>query len=298
MKVFCLLFLLLSLYSCDNKDEHKLEILNSFQFADPEQTYLSNVHLGFYQYRAQSLHGTKKIVLTFDDGPDEVRTPELLNLLKREKIQATFFVLGHKINEKTKPILRRILSEGHQLASHDDDHQDSNTESALSFEQELRNSFLKIEKLEEEFKLLQNESYYRFPYGAYGKAPNYHHFETLKDVGFDLYNENCLNFVFWDIDTVDWLSDMRPLDISQNIISNIIGGKAYRHVKKNGSFVKESYTITKPLGGGVVLLHDVHDRTIEAMKIFLQEIKKHQIEVIKLSEVKEFDYEDKVCELL
>ncbi len=59
----------------------------------------------------------KKVYLTFDDGPDPVETIRVLDALKKAGIQATFFVIGKKIN-KNREIVKRILDEGHVLGHH------------------------------------------------------------------------------------------------------------------------------------------------------------------------------------
>ena len=59
----------------------------------------------------------KKLVLTFDDGPDPVYTPQILDILSREKVPATFFLVG--INaENNIPIVKRIFREGHEIGNH------------------------------------------------------------------------------------------------------------------------------------------------------------------------------------
>lgn len=59
----------------------------------------------------------KKLVLTFDDGPDPVYTPQILDILSREKVPAAFFLVG--INaENNIPIVKRIFREGHEIGNH------------------------------------------------------------------------------------------------------------------------------------------------------------------------------------
>ncbi|MCV9929621.1 polysaccharide deacetylase family protein [Flavobacterium sp. LS1R49] len=62
----------------------------------------------------------KKIALTFDDGPSET-TLEVLDVLKKYGIKATFFCIGKNI-EKHPEIIERILSEGHQVGNHSYSH--------------------------------------------------------------------------------------------------------------------------------------------------------------------------------
>lgn len=57
------------------------------------------------------------IALTFDDGPDPEWTPAILDILKRENVPATFFVIG-KNGDAYPDLLRRIVNEGHEVGNH------------------------------------------------------------------------------------------------------------------------------------------------------------------------------------
>ena len=57
------------------------------------------------------------VALTFDDGPDPVWTPQILDVLKANHIPATFFLIGE--NAVAEPgLVRRLLSEGHEIGNH------------------------------------------------------------------------------------------------------------------------------------------------------------------------------------
>lgn len=58
------------------------------------------------------------VYLTFDDGPNPEATPALLDLLARERVRATFFLLDRHLNEQTAPIVRRMAADGHGIALH------------------------------------------------------------------------------------------------------------------------------------------------------------------------------------
>jgi peptidoglycan-N-acetylglucosamine deacetylase len=58
------------------------------------------------------------VYLTFDDGPNPSTTPELLDVLAREGVHATFFVIDRNITDETAPIVRRMFAEGHAVALH------------------------------------------------------------------------------------------------------------------------------------------------------------------------------------
>src|SRR5512145_3014727 len=58
------------------------------------------------------------IYLTFDDGPNPTATPQLLDVLAKHDVSATFFVLDKYIQRDTIPIVRRTFEEGHAVAIH------------------------------------------------------------------------------------------------------------------------------------------------------------------------------------
>ena len=62
-----------------------------------------------------------KVAITFDDGPSPEHTPAVLDALASAGVRCTFFVLGRHVRAHPE-IARRIVAEGHELASHGDDH--------------------------------------------------------------------------------------------------------------------------------------------------------------------------------
>lgn len=65
----------------------------------------------------------KMLALTFDDGPDAQYSPELLDLLARESVPSTFFVVGKQVI-KNPELANRMVKEGHALGNHTYDHSD------------------------------------------------------------------------------------------------------------------------------------------------------------------------------
>jgi len=61
--------------------------------------------------------GDHCVALTFDDGPDPVDTPRLLDLLREKNVKATFFVVGKRA-EQHPEIVRRAWEEGHLIGNH------------------------------------------------------------------------------------------------------------------------------------------------------------------------------------
>lgn len=268
------------------------------QFPVPGQVYIPGKDVGFNKYLAKSLIGSRKVALTFDDGPSVTRTPIVLDTLKQYNVKATFFILTERINEQTLPILRRMIAEGHNVASHHHDHLSNDTKTEAVYREELKKTILATASIMEEENSPTRELYYRFPYGAYGsKKLGYHHMNVMKEVSKELFGDNCINFVFWDIDTADWIAAMTPEEISQNVVAHVFGGTAYSFIYKDSKYIKTSYKITKPIGGGVVLLHDIHARSVAALPIMLERFKDKGVEVIPLQEVKEYAYNGLECRL-
>jgi chitooligosaccharide deacetylase len=69
-------------------------------------------------WRAPSPAGTPAVYLTFDDGPNPEATPALLDVLARENVTATFFLIDRWVTDETAPIVRRMFADGHSVALH------------------------------------------------------------------------------------------------------------------------------------------------------------------------------------
>ena len=65
----------------------------------------------------------RTIALTFDDGPDPIWTPQILDLLREHGAHATFFVQGSQVAQHPE-LLRRITAEGHEIGTHTFTHVD------------------------------------------------------------------------------------------------------------------------------------------------------------------------------
>lgn len=74
-------------------------------------------------YHIKSINKGKAngVVLTFDDGPDPKITPQVLAVLKKYNLKATFFLIGSKV-EKHPEVVKSIVEEGHIVANHSYSH--------------------------------------------------------------------------------------------------------------------------------------------------------------------------------
>ncbi len=79
------------------------------------------IGLNFHLTSINSLNtNDKKVLLTFDDGPD-VNTVKVLEVLKKHNVKAVFFTIGKNI-EGNESILKQIVAEGHQIGNHSFSH--------------------------------------------------------------------------------------------------------------------------------------------------------------------------------
>ena len=69
----------------------------------------------------RSVRENRLLALTYDDGPSERMTPRILDVLKREGVTATFFLLGRNASQHPD-LVDRIVHEGHEVGCHSDQH--------------------------------------------------------------------------------------------------------------------------------------------------------------------------------
>lgn len=135
-------------------------------------------------YRGKA--GAKKVAITFDDGPHELHTVKILDILKVHNVKATFFVQGN-LAEKQSAILKRIYDEGHQLANHGYHHDSCHDVSASEYTQGVQNTNLVIRK----YTQSEGGMSFRPPYGDIGGLV----FLRLVLKGF--------RFIQWSVDSRD-----------------------------------------------------------------------------------------------
>lgn len=79
------------------------------------------IRLNFYTFSLSKLKDDKSVLLTFDDGPDQNYTPQILDLLDQYQAKAAFFLIGKNIigNEK---VVKEIYRRGHIIGNHSYSH--------------------------------------------------------------------------------------------------------------------------------------------------------------------------------
>ena len=130
--------------------------------------------------------GTKKIAITFDDGPHPYYPEQLLDGLKERGVKATFFVTGEHA-ELHPDVIKRMSEEGHLIGNHTYSH----IQLSKNNREEFKNQLIKTNEIISEItgKVVL---YVRPPYGTWDKT-----FES----------ELNMFPVLWTVDPKDWCSD-------------------------------------------------------------------------------------------
>lgn len=139
--------------------------------------------------------GEEKVAyLTFDDGPNLLVTPKILDILESRNIKATFFVIGKNV-EQHPEIVKRAYEEGHFIANHGYDHNNKNLyKSRESFINEIKKTDLAISNA------IEVEGYcshvFRFPNGFMSpnnKSKKKEALNILFQMDYTYVDWNCLN---------------------------------------------------------------------------------------------------------
>jgi peptidoglycan-N-acetylglucosamine deacetylase len=182
----------------------------------------------------------KKLVLTFDDGPDPLYTPQILDILSREHVPAVFFLVG--INaENNIPIVKRIYREGHEIGNHTFTHPNIAMVSRKRAVIEMDATRLLIEAITGHSTIL-----FRAPFNA--------DFEPVKAeelIPVAIAREHNYLDIGESIDPLDW----EPGTSADSIVARVIARK-------------QSMT-DQNLSGNIILLHDAggdsRAATVEAL---------------------------------
>lgn len=156
----------------------------------------------------------KRVFLTFDDGPSKTVTPLILDLLKKENIKATFFVLGYNV-ERNPEILKRVYAEGHYIANHGYSHKYNeiyNSVDTVIYEYNKTEQCIK--------NALDNQNYnsrvFRFPGGSVGGKYN-----QIKQEAKEVLKQNNVAFLDWNALSNDSAGAHTKEDIMDNITKTV-----------------------------------------------------------------------------
>lgn len=148
-------------------DNNKADVL---QENEPQEQPVEQVH-------------QKRIALTFDDGPHQNVTSQILTTLQKYEVKATFFVIGQNV-AKYPDVVKKADAYGHEIASHSWSHKNLTKLNAQQMHAEIDRANEAICDATGKIPTM-----YRPPYGAIDEKVR----ETID-----------LTPVLWNIDTLDW----------------------------------------------------------------------------------------------
>lgn len=149
--------------------------------------------------------GQKEIAFTFDAGSG-IEGIEILDVLKKHNVKATFFLTGKWV-EKFPDYAKRIVHEGHEIGNHTYSHPDAVKTDSYTFSENIRIAEQKVKAVTG----VSPRPYFRFPYGSYNKA-------ALETVGKSGYPYS----IHWSLDTIDWQQPTADV-IVQRIMNKATG---------------------------------------------------------------------------
>ncbi len=161
-----------------------------------------------------------ELALTFDDGPNPLWTPRLLDALAKHEVRATFFLLGERAQAQPE-LVRRISAAGHVLGNHSWDHANLARSSAVRIRHQLQWTREALEQIAG-----VRVKFFRPPFGARRPAV----YRIARELG--------LQPVLWNAMTSDWSdpsAERIALRLSAKIDSLRQRGRAANIVLHDGS---------------------------------------------------------------
>lgn len=219
---------------------------------DPEESLLNDNLAQIEGYFSRPrlmklLGGSRKVVLTFDDGPHPRTTPLILQILKRRNLKAIFFVLGLQA-QKFPELIKQIHDEGHLIGNHSYGHKNL----AQLSEEKLREELGKTSRLIESITGSKPE-FLRPPYGAMNR-------NVLR-----VANSEGMSVVMWTVDPKDW-QNKNELTVLRNLD---------RQLGFSGGNMR----------GGVVLMHDIYPSTVRALGPLLDRLATNEYRVASIDKL-------------
>ncbi|CAI8899936.1 polysaccharide deacetylase family protein [Chryseobacterium sp. IT-36CA2] len=208
-----------------------------------------------YEVKKYGSAPQKELVLTFDDGPDETYTPQVLDVLSKYHVPAAFFLVGLNA-EKNLPLVKRIYREGHEIGNHTFTHENVAKVSPERALLEMKLTRLLIECITGHSTIL-----FRAPYNADSEPTTS---EEIIPVALAR-QQNYLD-IGENIDPEDWQPGIKADEIVKRVMAGI-----------------------KQERGNIILLHDAggdtREETVKALKILIPTLQKQGYHFTNLTNI-------------
>lgn len=196
---------------------------------------------------------SRKVYLTFDDGPSE-NTSKILDILKERNIKATFFVVGFD-DEASRELYQRIVAEGHTLGMHSYSHKyDVIYKSLDAFAEDMNHLQTYLEEVTGVTPTIM-----RFPGGSSNQVSNVDIKELIRYV-----KEQGITYYDWNVVSGDATSQVYTPD---ELVANVMDDVVKYHTS-------------------VVLMHDSSAKasTVEALKPMIEQLQDLGAELLPIDE--------------
>jgi peptidoglycan/xylan/chitin deacetylase (PgdA/CDA1 family) len=200
--------------------------------------------IGTMQYAETLPLRDHEVVLTFDDGPLPPNTNRVLDILAAECVKATFFLVGRMAAE-FPTLVRRTFADGHTIATHTQTHSPRIWKwPAANQEADIDDGIASVTKALGDPRALS--PFFRFP--GLGKSAEVEAYLASQGI-------------------MVWSADF-PADDWTRISAKQVAARALQRLEKKGK--------------GVLLLHDIHKVTVQALPGLLEELKKRHYSVVQV----------------
>ena len=139
----------------------------------------------------------KKVAITFDASWREDNTDEIITILDKYNVKATFFFVGTWIDANPEK-LKLISEKGHEIGNHTNSHPDMNNISRATLIKEMEIADGKIRKITG-----KGTELFRCPSGSYNDLV----IETVQST-----NRYCIQ---WDVDSIDWRNEGQEIELNR-----------------------------------------------------------------------------------
>ena len=205
---------------------------------------------------------TKKIALTFDDGPSSAYTGIILDLLEQYDAKATFFVCGTNLKPETQSVFQRTIRMGCEIGNHTFSHKYLTQLSEKDILKEIRDT---NEKIAQYSGTNYPCTFYRPPGGFINRSVQ----ETLYNNGVEMYS------IYWSSDSCDW-KYQRSYEKGEMTRQEAVE-KAFGHI------------VNETRDGTVILMHDIHGITPDVLKLVLEKYTAEGYTFVTVSELFGFE---------
>ncbi|MFC7441678.1 polysaccharide deacetylase family protein [Laceyella putida] len=147
----------------------------------------------------------RQVALTFDDGPDLHFTPQVLDMLKKHRVKATFFLVGKRAQFHPE-IVKRIVAEGHVIGNHSYYHANLPKLNHKHFRDEILRTESMLKKLTGYAPKLV-----RPPYG------------TINEKQIKWLARKQYTVVNWNVDSLDW-KGLIANEVTANVLGSVSPG--------------------------------------------------------------------------